>query len=156
MKATPISSLPHRSSSNAQTRRRSSRRLLLLLLQVLVAKVGNGTANGQKGVQANTQARSVGLRLGRNGARAVARRARVAGLPLQCADEQLLQSLARLVAVADILECLGGVLAADVQQDLLAAAIRGLVWIKTKRRQVDGEHTGAHRQTWWSRRPCRG
>lgn len=43
-------------------------------------------------------------------------------LSLQAADEQLVQCLARLVAVADILERLGRVLASDIQQNLLATA----------------------------------
>lgn len=104
-----------------------SRHLLLLLLQVLVAKVGKGTADGDERVQADAEAGSVGLGLGRHGAAGVARGARVAGLSLQCADEQLLQGLARLVAVADILKGLGRVLAADIKEDLLAAA--GLVLV---------------------------
>lgn len=41
-------------------------------------------------------------------------------LSLQCAGQQLCQGLARLVAVADILKGLGRVLAADVEEDLLA------------------------------------
>lgn len=44
-------------------------------------------------------------------------------LSLQGADEQALQNLARLVAVADVLKGLGRVLAADVQQDLFTTAI---------------------------------
>lgn len=41
-------------------------------------------------------------------------------LALQLANEQLLKSLAGLVAVADILESLGGILAGDIEQNLLA------------------------------------
>ena len=93
----------------------------MLLLQVLVAKVGKGAANGDESVQADAEPGGVGLGLGRDGA-GVARGGRVAGLSLQCAYEQLLQGLARLVAVADVLKRLGRVLAADIEKDLLAAA----------------------------------
>ena len=44
-------------------------------------------------------------------------------LSLEVADEQAVQDLAGLVAVADVLEGFGGVLAADVQQDFLAASV---------------------------------
>lgn len=40
---------------------------------------------------------------------------------LESADEQTLEDLASLVTVAYILECLGGVLAADVEKDFLTA-----------------------------------
>ncbi len=42
---------------------------------------------------------------------------------LQLADLELLEGLAGLVAVADILEGLGGVLAGNVEEDLLTTAI---------------------------------
>jgi hypothetical protein len=42
---------------------------------------------------------------------------------LQSADLELVKGLAGLVAVADILEGLGGVLAGNVQKDLLATAV---------------------------------
>ena len=48
-------------------------------------------------------------------------------LSLQVADEQAAQDLARLVAVADVFEGFGCVLAADVEQDFFAAAGRGSV-----------------------------
>lgn len=35
-------------------------------------------------------------------------------LSLQCTDDKLIQGLAGLVAVADILECLSGVLTGDI------------------------------------------
>lgn len=42
---------------------------------------------------------------------------------LESADEQTLEDLAGLVTVADILECLGGVLATDVEEDLLTTGV---------------------------------
>ena len=49
--------------------------------------------------------------------------AREAYLALQVTDIELLEGLAGLVAVADILESLGGVLASNVEQDLLATTV---------------------------------
>jgi hypothetical protein len=43
-------------------------------------------------------------------------------LALQIANVQLRKSLASLVAVADILESLGGILAGDIEQNLLTTA----------------------------------
>lgn len=43
-------------------------------------------------------------------------------LSLQVADEELVQRLASLVAVADVLKCFGRVLAGDIQQDLLTTS----------------------------------
>jgi hypothetical protein len=43
---------------------------------------------------------------------------------LQSADLELLERLTGLVAVADILEGLSGILAADVEKNLLATAIQ--------------------------------
>lgn len=43
-------------------------------------------------------------------------------LALQIANEQLAKSLASLVAVTDILESLGGILAGDIEQNLLTTA----------------------------------
>ena len=48
---------------------------------------------------------------------------RDAYLSLQGADEQAVEDLARLVAVADILECLCCVLAAYIEQDFLSTAV---------------------------------
>jgi hypothetical protein len=48
---------------------------------------------------------------------------------LQVADEQTLEDLARLVAVADVLEGLGGVLATDVEEDLLTTTIESRGWL---------------------------
>lgn len=45
-------------------------------------------------------------------------------LSLQVADDELVQRFPRLVAVANVLESLGGVLAGDIQHDLLTAAAR--------------------------------
>lgn len=42
---------------------------------------------------------------------------------LESADKQTLEDLASLVTVAYILECLGGVLAADVKKDLLTTGV---------------------------------
>lgn len=42
---------------------------------------------------------------------------------LQSAHLELLERLPGLIAVADILESLGGVLAADVEKDLLTTAV---------------------------------
>lgn len=48
----------------------------------------------------------------------------VASYPaLQSADLELGERLAGLVAVADILESLGGILAGDVEQDLLTTTV---------------------------------
>ena len=44
-------------------------------------------------------------------------------LALQGADEHVIENLAGLVAVADILERLGSVLAADIEEDFLTAAV---------------------------------
>lgn len=44
-------------------------------------------------------------------------------LSLQFSDEQTLEDLARLVAVADVLEGFGRILAAYVEEDFLAAAV---------------------------------
>lgn len=43
---------------------------------------------------------------------------------LQGSDKQTVQDLACLVAVADILECLGGVLTTNVQEDLLTTSVQ--------------------------------
>jgi hypothetical protein len=42
---------------------------------------------------------------------------------LKSADEEALEDLAGLVAVADVLEGLGGVLAADVEEDFFTAGV---------------------------------
>lgn len=42
---------------------------------------------------------------------------------LESADEQTLEDLASLVTVAYILECLGGVLAADIEKDFLTTGV---------------------------------
>jgi hypothetical protein len=47
-------------------------------------------------------------------------------LPLQHADLEPREDLARLVAVADVLEGLGRVHAGEVEEDLLAAAVSAL------------------------------
>jgi hypothetical protein len=46
---------------------------------------------------------------------------------LHVADEQTVENLARLVGVADILEGLGSILAADVQENFLTTAIPGML-----------------------------
>lgn len=43
---------------------------------------------------------------------------------LQGSDKQTVQDLACLVAVADILECLGGVLTTNVQENLLTTSVQ--------------------------------
>lgn len=48
----------------------------------------------------------------------------MAYLALELADQELLESFAGLVAVANILESLGCVLATDIQHDLLTTAVR--------------------------------
>lgn len=47
-------------------------------------------------------------------------------MPLQHADLEPREDLARLVAVADVLEGLGRVHAGEVEEDLLAAAVSAL------------------------------
>lgn len=42
--------------------------------------------------------------------------------PLEIADLQAVENLARFIRVADVFEGLGGVLARDVQEDLFASA----------------------------------
>ena len=42
---------------------------------------------------------------------------------LKSADEEALEDLASLVTVADVLEGLGGVLAADVEEDFFTAGV---------------------------------
>ena len=42
---------------------------------------------------------------------------------LQVADEEAVEDFARFVAVADVFEGFGGVLAADVEEDFFAAAV---------------------------------
>lgn len=46
---------------------------------------------------------------------------------LHVADEQTVENLARLIGVADILEGLGSILAADVQENFLTTAIPGML-----------------------------
>jgi hypothetical protein len=48
---------------------------------------------------------------------------RVVGPTLEGADEQASEDFAGLVAVADVFKGLGGVLAADVEEDFFAAAV---------------------------------
>ena len=91
---------------------------------------------------------------------------------LKSADEEAFEDLAGLVAVADVLEGLGGVLAADVEEDFFTAGVlvyeawreRKVVswellsggkmvwrcWIRSKGCRVVVE------TYWCSRRPCRG
>jgi hypothetical protein len=45
-------------------------------------------------------------------------------LSLQGANEQVLENLARLVAVADVLECLCRVLATYIEEDFLTTAVK--------------------------------
>lgn len=47
----------------------------------------------------------------------------IAYVALQRSDLELVEGLAGLVAVADILEGLGGILAGNIEQDLLTATV---------------------------------
>jgi len=120
----------------------------LLLLDVLVGAVANQTANEDDGVETEAEAsvdlgvggldRAGGGRLGLGvggliqhvSTRVV--RAQWLSWPfgiastysaLENSDLELLKGLAGLVAVADILKGLGGVLATNVKEDLLTAAV---------------------------------
>lgn len=44
-------------------------------------------------------------------------------LALEDTDLQSLENFAGLVAVADILECLGGILTADIEEDFLTTSV---------------------------------
>jgi hypothetical protein len=116
-----------------------------LSLEVLEGEIAEETTNGDNTVDAESAASGGGAVVGRVGV-GVGFGDRVAGLEskmlvgdfflshvsrigvvlggaylaLQFANEQLLKSLAGLVAVADILESLGGILAGDIEQNLLA------------------------------------
>lgn len=119
---------------------------LLLGLHVLVGTVGEGTADKNDGVEADTEAGLVSLVLGVGG---VGGRVggRVAGLlkcqslvkcarkghgphepkvpsylSLESADKQPVEGLASLVTVANILESLGSILTGDIEHDLLTTA----------------------------------
>jgi|ERR1700722_14691189 hypothetical protein len=48
----------------------------------------------------------------------------VVGPPFESADEQAVEDLTGFIGVADVFEGFGGVLAADVEEDFFAAAVR--------------------------------
>jgi hypothetical protein len=122
--------------------------LLLLLLEVLVGVESSETTDKDDRVETDAETSALcvgswgdgtgegGLGLGvtslckRVSNVAIPRITKTAGsgrssyLALQHTDLEGLESLAGLVAVADILERLGGILAGDVEKDLLTAAIR--------------------------------
>lgn len=83
----PASALPHSFRSNSCVRKKKKKKRFLLLvrgvgLEVVVGTVGEGTANEENGVQADTEAGRVaalGARLGR-GAGGLGLRGRVTGL----------------------------------------------------------------------------
>lgn len=93
-----------------------------LSLEVLEGEIAKETTNSDNTVDAEAAASGGGAVVGRVGV-GVGFGDRVAGLALQIANVQLLQSLAGLVAVADILESLGGILAGDIKQNLLATRV---------------------------------
>lgn len=123
----------------------------LLLLEVRVGAVADQTANEEDGVQADAEtsrlvvgSRGDGAGEGRLGLGVAGLRiANVSNrlvppygnpgvavdwdtyVALQSAHLELLERLPGLIAVADILESLGGVLAANVEKDLLTAAVWG-------------------------------
>jgi hypothetical protein len=126
---------------------------LLLRLHVLVGEIRGGAAHNNKGVQPEAETRGLVAGAGALLARGGRLGDGVSRLAAQRADEQAVEDLARLVAVADVLEGLGRVLAGDVEDDLLAAAGGELAC----ERGVDkGRRTGARRQRSWCCRPCRG
>lgn len=129
-----------------------------LSLEVLEGEIADETTNGDNTVDAEAAASGGGAVVGRVGV-GVGFGDRVTGLEskrlvgdffffshvsrigvvlggaylaLQIANVQLLQSLAGLVAVADILESLGGILAGDIEQNLLATTGDG----KTQSQQL--------------------
>lgn len=91
------------------------------ILHVLISSIGDSTTDQENGVQADTEAG--GRAAGGRGALLVDAGDRVARLALQIADIQAGQGLTGLVAVADILEGFGCVLAADVQKDFLTTRV---------------------------------
>lgn len=116
-----------------------------LSLEVLEGEIADETTNSDNAVEAEAAASLGGAVVGRVGV-GVGFGDRIAGLgnkmlvgnifhmsrigvilggaylALQLANKQLLKGLAGLVAVADIFESLGGILAGDIQQNLLATA----------------------------------
>lgn len=93
-----------------------------LSLEVLEGEVGEETTNGDNAVDAEAAASGGGAVVGGVGV-GVGFGDRVARLALQIANVQLRESLASLVAVADILESLGGILTGDIEQNLLTTRV---------------------------------
>ena len=121
-------------------------RLVAAALQELIREERHGRADEQQCVDADAHPGGVGAGLCGSGGRRRGLGYRIAGLgcsmvslgvsgggksgvpalragylSLQRPHQQPVEDLARLVAVADILESLGGVLAADVEEDFLPA-----------------------------------
>ncbi|KAL2273860.1 hypothetical protein FJTKL_04041 [Diaporthe vaccinii] len=99
--------------------------LLLLGLEVLVGEVGSGTTDEHDSVHTDAEAGGIARRRRRDGTGLGSLGGRVSGLQKQLihAGVELVQCLARLVAVADVLEGLGCVLSGNIQHDLLTTAV---------------------------------
>lgn len=103
--------------------------MLVPRLNVLVRAVRRRGAEEEDGVDGDAQPAAVGRGAGAGlgGARVGPAERLWLGVALaavELADEHAAQDLARLVAVAHVLEGLGGVLAAHVEEDLFAAAVK--------------------------------
>lgn len=125
-------SFPFHSTHNQSRRQDKSKRLLLVStvgLKVRVGKVSQSTTDEEDGVKTGTQTGGVGTAcLGGSGLGG-GLGCRVAGLALDGADEEALEDFAGFVAVADVFEGFGGVLAADVEHYFFTTAVRGwLAW----------------------------
>jgi hypothetical protein len=94
----------------------------LLLLQVLVAEVCDQTTQDDDSVDTDASRGLVSLAGGRGSVDSGALGLGVSGLALQGAHQELVQALTGLVTVADILECLGSILATNIEKDLLTTA----------------------------------
>jgi len=99
-------------------------------LKVRVGKVSQSTTDEEDGVKTGTQTGGIGTAcLGGSGLGG-GLGCRVAGLALDGADEEALEDFAGFVAVADVFEGFGGVLAADVEHYFFTTAVVGgwLAW----------------------------
>jgi hypothetical protein len=112
---------------NPKPERNCERLLGVLALQVLVCTKCQQATDKQDAVHGNAEASITAAALawaGRDliGAADVLRRW-IASHTLQCANQQTLENLARFIAVSNILEGFGGVLAANVEENFFAATV---------------------------------
>jgi hypothetical protein len=100
---------------------------ILVALQVHVRAIRDGYPNEHDGIEPDTAHGAVAALFGAAGPGSDlvcggGFGLRVVGSALQVADEKAIEDLAGLVAVADVFEGLGSVLAAHVEEDFFAAA----------------------------------